>query len=118
MLLPISFSAASSCAWRRPVMKTYAPSATNLFAVANPMPLFPPVITATLPSSFPPIVCSLRIGGKVTGRLYGTRIEKIRFVLHSTNRRVVNHAGLHLTRRRDTAEPIQVFCFPNFGGHA
>src|ERR1700693_2187193 len=37
-------------------MKTYAPSAINRFAVARPMPLFPPVTTATLPSSFPLIV--------------------------------------------------------------
>ena len=42
--------------WRRPVMKTYAPSATNRFAVASPMPLLPPVTSATLPSSFPLIV--------------------------------------------------------------
>src|ERR1700674_1022407 len=52
------FTAASSPACRRPVMKTYAPSATNRFAVARPMPLFPPVTTATLPSSFPLIVSS------------------------------------------------------------
>src|SRR5882757_9606972 len=55
-LLPISFSAASSSAGRRPVINTCAPSATNRFAVARPMPLFPPVTTATLPSSFPLIV--------------------------------------------------------------
>src|SRR5260221_4920466 len=62
--LPISFSAASSSSCRRPVMKTYAPSATNRFAVASPMPLFPPVTTATLPSSFPLIVdCSFRLRG-------------------------------------------------------
>src|SRR5271170_3022443 len=42
-------------------MKTYAPSATNRFAVARPMPLFAPVTTATLPSSFPLMVnCSIR----------------------------------------------------------
>src|SRR5277367_13268 len=34
-------------------MKTYAPSATNRCAVARPMPLLPPVITATFPSSLP-----------------------------------------------------------------
>src|SRR5579859_6949022 len=37
---------------RRPVMTTFAPSATNRLAVASPIPLLPPVMTATLPSSF------------------------------------------------------------------
>ena len=30
-------------------MKTYAPSSTNRLAVANPMPVEPPVINAVLP---------------------------------------------------------------------
>src|SRR6185437_1226199 len=34
-------------------MKTYAPSSTKRLALANAMPLDPPVMTATLPSSFP-----------------------------------------------------------------
>src|SRR6185437_3158303 len=34
-------------------MKTYAPSSTNRLALASAMPLDPPVMTATLPSSFP-----------------------------------------------------------------
>jgi len=38
-----------SSSWRRPVMKTRAPSATNRLAVAKPMPLLPPVIRAVLP---------------------------------------------------------------------
>ena len=38
-------------AWRRPVMKTYAPSATKRFAVARPMPLLPPVMRAIFPDS-------------------------------------------------------------------
>src|SRR6516164_8056364 len=50
--LPICLTASSSSAWRRPVMKTWAPSATNRRAVARPMPLLAPVMTATLPSSF------------------------------------------------------------------
>src|SRR5262249_1433703 len=36
-----------------PVMKTYAPSFTNRFAVARPMPLLSPVISAIFPSSLP-----------------------------------------------------------------
>jgi hypothetical protein len=32
----------------RPVIATRAPSATNSFAVASPMPLLPPVINAVL----------------------------------------------------------------------
>src|SRR5206468_1981083 len=36
-------------------MKTCAPSSTNSLAPASAMPLVPPVITATLPSSFPTI---------------------------------------------------------------
>src|SRR5215510_11323844 len=52
-LLPISFTAAANSGLRRPMMKTYAPSCTNCFAVARPMPLLPPVMRALFPSSFP-----------------------------------------------------------------
>src|ERR1700738_2115356 len=52
-LLPIVVTASSSSFWRRPVMKTYAPSLTKSCAVANPMPSVPPVITATFPSNLP-----------------------------------------------------------------
>jgi hypothetical protein len=44
--LPISDMAESSSLLLRSIMKTYAPSDTNLFAVAKPMPLPPPVITS------------------------------------------------------------------------
>src|ERR1700730_7888404 len=37
---------------RRPVITTCAPSSTKRLAVAKPIPLLPPVMTATLPSSF------------------------------------------------------------------
>src|SRR6202158_2273898 len=62
-LPPIFFTASSSSFWRRPVMKTYAPSLTKSFAVANPIPSVPPVMTATLPSSLLGIVfpCSCRV---------------------------------------------------------
>src|SRR5882724_11547492 len=48
----MAFKASSSSFWRRPVMKTWAPSFTKSFAVANPIPSVPPVMTAVLPSSF------------------------------------------------------------------
>src|SRR6266404_2703875 len=51
--LPISFTAAANSGSRRPIMKTYAPSFTNSFAVARPMPLLPPVTSAIFPSSLP-----------------------------------------------------------------
>ena len=47
----ISFTARANSGSRRPVMKTYAPSCTNCFAVARPMPLLPPVMSAIFPSS-------------------------------------------------------------------
>src|ERR1700674_3641957 len=62
-LPPIAFTASSSSFWRRPVMKTYAPSLTKSFAVASPIPSVPPVTTAILPSSFLGIVfpCSCQV---------------------------------------------------------
>jgi hypothetical protein len=46
-------------------MKTYAPSSeTNRCAVARPMPLLPPVMTATLPSSFFMICLLMLVGFK------------------------------------------------------
>src|ERR1700722_1307380 len=63
---PISSTASSSASCRRPEMKTCAPSSTNSLAPASAIPLVPPVITATLPSSFPtttpplavPVLCT------------------------------------------------------------
>ena len=54
--LPIRSTATSSSRYRRPVMKTWAPSVTNRCAVANPMPLFPPVLWS---SQFPLVVLLL-----------------------------------------------------------
>ncbi len=48
---PSSLAAASSVAWFRPVMATRAPSFTNSRAVASPIPLLPPVISAVLLAS-------------------------------------------------------------------
>src|SRR5258706_5438678 len=48
---PISFAAEASVFSSRPVIATLAPSRAYAFAVANPIPLFPPVTTATFPSN-------------------------------------------------------------------
>src|SRR3989442_505280 len=45
---PSSFCAAFRVVSVRPVIATFAPSRTNAFAAARPMPLLPPVTTATL----------------------------------------------------------------------
>src|SRR5262245_52096845 len=55
MFFPISFTAAVNSRSRRPVMKTYAPSLTNSCAVARPIPLFPPVISATFLRACPQV---------------------------------------------------------------
>jgi hypothetical protein len=48
---PIAATAVSSSTGRLPVMKTKAPSSAKSFAVANPMPLVPPVISAIIPDN-------------------------------------------------------------------
>src|SRR6202035_5029574 len=47
-------------------MTTYAPSATNRCAVARPIPLLPPVMTATFPSS---LLINALLFGSATGSL-------------------------------------------------
>ena len=47
--LPISFCADSRPSFERPVTSTRAPPSSSIFAVASPMPLVPPIITAFLP---------------------------------------------------------------------
>src|SRR5712664_3471174 len=59
-LVPIAFTASSSSFWRRPVMKTYAPSLTKSLAEAKPIPVVPPVTTATLPCNLPIILTPAR----------------------------------------------------------
>lgn len=44
---PRVWTASSSVLWSRPAMTTLAPLAINSLAVASPIPLLPPVITAT-----------------------------------------------------------------------
>src|SRR3989442_15243560 len=74
--LPISFTAAANSGSRRPVMKTYAPSFTNCLAVARPMPLLPPVMSASFPSSLP-MYFSLGEARRSSDRWYGAAIYHV-----------------------------------------
>src|SRR5882724_611969 len=74
-LLPIVFTASSSSFWRRPVTKTYAPSLTKSFPVANPIPSVPPVMTAVLPSSFLVIVFLRRCWNSPAPMLHARSLE-------------------------------------------
>src|SRR5437870_363969 len=85
--LPISFTAAANSCSRRPVMNTYAPSFTNCFAVARPMPPLPPVMSAIFPSSLP---------------IYFSFVGKF-LVLHT------NRTQIPLQLRRQRLEPL-LFC--------
>src|SRR6266852_582231 len=61
--LPIVFTASSSVFLLRPAIATRAPSSWRRFAEASPMPLFPPVTTATFPSSLFMIISRLGLRG-------------------------------------------------------
>src|SRR5262245_65166162 len=78
-------------------MYTYAPSLTNRFAVARPMPLLPPVISAIFPPSLPIrfslVVISLAV-----------LCERLRSALpspraHPNDRERKSLSGRHLCRR-------------------
>src|SRR4029077_2558593 len=56
--------------WRRPVIKIYAPSLANSFAVANPIPSVPPVIRAILSLSLLDISFSVEPRSVLTKRLW------------------------------------------------
>src|SRR3984957_4526947 len=64
----MAFTASSRSFCRRPAMKMAAPSLAKSFAVANPIPSVPPVMTAVLPSSFL-VTVFLRCCGAGTLRL-------------------------------------------------
>src|ERR1044071_27343 len=54
--LPIKAAASFNSFSRRPVITTCAPSSTKRLAVAKPIPLFPPVMTAIFPANFCPLL--------------------------------------------------------------
>src|SRR5262249_50182378 len=63
-------------------MKMYAPSLTNCFAVARPMPLLPPVMSAIFPSSLPTsfslgVIFSLFFASVRASERYGYCIENL-----------------------------------------
>src|SRR5262245_13066483 len=123
-LLPISFTAAANSGLRRPVMKTYAPSCTNCFAVARPMPLLPPVMRALFPSSFPMyvslvVLCSLFLASVRASERCGYGIEHrvAHIVLQTPNGRFARRHDHRERRGRCPAEPFDLdlltvmFCF-------
>ena len=69
-------------------MKTYAPSCTNCFAVARPMPLLPPVMSAIFPSS----LCMASPSGKalVPGSISGVSLS-VRQSVPSQNTRILGY---------------------------
>src|SRR5712675_1610198 len=107
-LLPIVFTASSSSFWRRPVMKIYAPSLTKSFAVANPIPSVPPVMTATLPSSLLgigfPCSCRVLMGVEplpnIRDGIFVERIVKIMRYVSDMRRREYVVEGPEGVRRR------------------
>src|SRR6202048_2797820 len=90
-------------------MKTYAPSLTKSFAVANPIPSVPPVMTASLPSSFLGIVfpCSCRIPMRVEplpnirdGILVERLVKTVRYVSDMRRREYVVEGPEGVRRRQ------------------
>jgi hypothetical protein len=76
-LWPMAATASSSLALSRPVMNTWAPSATNNLAVANAIPDVAPVITATLPSSLGMVTVAFLSATRPIG-VRGHRLRGIR----------------------------------------
>src|SRR4029077_6527565 len=75
--VPIALTASSSSFRRRPVIKTYAPSSANSFAVANPIPSVPPVMSATLSLSLLDIFFSPEPRNVLTNRLWVIGVEPL-----------------------------------------
>src|SRR4051794_39635561 len=74
-------AAAFSSFSRRPVITTCAPSSTKRLAVAKPIPLLPPVITAILPANFCPLLLptrSLIFLLRFTNSMSNTRMKRRR----------------------------------------
>src|SRR5262245_16328613 len=74
---PSSFRALSRVSCVRPVMTTLAPSSMKRRALANPMPVVPPVTTATLSLSFLVMMVSLSALGDLGGEPIGQQCSRI-----------------------------------------
>src|ERR1700693_6079912 len=95
-------------------MKTWAPSSTKSFAVANPIPSVPPVMTAVLPSSFL-VTVFLRCCGAGTLRLRSFFIRSL-----ESKRCLPEVIGQMVGAAQQNGEPIarSIFCeiFFRYGG--
>src|SRR5882762_11338754 len=101
--LPIAFTASSSSLWRRPVMKTRAPSSTKSFAIARPIPSVPPVTTATFPCNL--LISSPLFLDPLLGKRDGRPAIGLTLFVQAAQ------AGKQQMRRRDqdvlAREPVQ-----------
>src|SRR6185312_11146561 len=68
-------TAASTDSWRRAATATLTPSSTRWDAMAKPMPLAPPVITAILPESFSFDIGLFELDSMVTLSYYESRMQ-------------------------------------------
>src|SRR5882757_6259418 len=127
-LLPISAFALSSSLWRRPAMKTWAPSSTNFFAAARPIPLDPPVMTAIFPLSFD-MTQSFALGARPFGERaplmnldfkkrparfrrdgrYGHAARKIWFICQGSGIRQIWRDHLFVAQMGDRLQELAVF---------
>src|SRR6202000_957697 len=90
-----SFAAASRVSLLRPVMATFAPSATNSFAVASPMPLLPPVMNAVLLAKRMSVSSGCIIKLRCPSRGHGLILQLHNGVI---GRRLNDHKGLTMKR--------------------
>src|SRR5229473_5057184 len=132
-LSPIAFTASSSSLWRRPVMKTQAPSLTKSFAMARPIPSVPPVMTATFPRNLLIVFSAVTAGGldpmaesadrlllsPLLGKCYGRPAIAFALLVQATQARkqqmrrrdhdiLVGELGQQLTPCRCSRSPVDV----------
>src|SRR6266571_4482205 len=111
---PISSTALSSRSCWRPVTTTVAPCATNSLAIAKPIPVVPPVTTATFPSSekliLPPVDS---LSSSSSGKHIAAEVLELRLCGGTNDDLVDIDVGRLLDRERDSAsDRLRRHCEP------